>query len=199
MVTLSEEKKREMPSQIAFLIAILSLLPFIGIIFLLPGTAVTILFYTLAKKIPEKYGGIYRFRITLTILVFGVFFQYGSFYYFFKYKIDQANDLKYSITIMRLYSAAEAMENYEKETGCYPVGETAAEIEKELDEKKIVHLPFKDGWGNNFIVRSKMWDYNLTAENIPEKSPFVILRAQKRKPIFPFVGNSEDFGKLIFD
>lgn len=199
MVSVSKEKNREKPAKISLLVSILSFVPFLGVIFLLPAIVINILFYFLSKKIPERYGGIYRLQVSFAILIAAFFMQYGSFYYFFKFKIEQANDVKYSITIMRLYSAAEALENYEKLTECYPVGETAEEIEKELDEKNIVHLPFKDGWGNSFIARSKMWDYSLTAENIPGKSPFVILRAQKRKPIFPFVGNSQDFEKLIFD
>lgn len=199
MGTITEERKRERPSKIAFLSSILSFLPFCGVIFIFPALFLTGLFYFFTKKYPEKYGGIYRLRISFVLCFIALIFQYGLFFSFFKLKIEQAEEAKYKITTLRLYSAAGALENYEKIKGVYPVGDSASEIEKQLDEEKLFHLPFKDGWERDLIVKSKMWDYTLTANNPPKETgkSFPSLKAQSPKPVFPFVGSSEEYEKLF--
>ncbi|MFB3851928.1 MAG: hypothetical protein ACE14Q_08430 [Acidobacteriota bacterium] len=198
MGTITEERKRERPSKIAFLSSILSFLPFCGVIFIFPALFLTGLFYFLSKKNPEKYGGIFRLRVSFILCLIAIIFQYGLFFTFFKFKIEQAEEAKYKITIMRLYSAAGALENYEKSKGVYPIGESAGELEKQLDEEKIEHLPFKDGWERELLVESRMWDYSLTAGSPPKekRETFPILKAQKPKPVFPFVGSYEQYDKL---
>jgi len=198
MGTITEERKRERPSIIALLNSVFSFIPFLGVVFVVPALFLTGLFYFFSKRKPEKYGGIYRLRVSFILCFLAIIFQYGLFFAFFKLKIEQAEESKCKMTVMRLYSAAEALENYESEKGVYPVGNSAAEIEKQLDEEKIPHLPFKDAWDRDLIVESRMWDYSLTAEKPLKNSgdSFPLLKAQKPKPVFPFVGTSEDYEKL---
>ncbi|MCX7830562.1 MAG: DMT family transporter [Acidobacteria bacterium] len=199
MGTISEERKRERPSRIALIISLLSLIPFLGAIFIVPAIlgAVFLLFY--CRKKPEKLGGVYRLRIALLISFVALALQMTLFYIFFRFKIEQAEEVKYKITVMRLYCAAEALENYEKEKGVYPEGLSSDEIEKALEEAKILHIPFKDGWERGLIVKSKLWDYHLTAEPPPKdnRKRFPLLKAQNPKPVFPYIGGSLEYENLI--
>lgn len=198
MTTIAEEIRRERLSKIALLISIFSLIPFLGVVFIIPALFVTGIFYLISKRNPEKYGGIYRLRVSFILCFVAIIFQYCIFFSFLKLKIEQAEEAKYKITVVRLYSAAEALESYESKKGFYPSGDTLFEIEKQLDEEKIFHLPFEDGWGRELILKSRMWDYSITAQSPPKNmgNSFPVIKAQKPKPVFPFVGTFKDYEKL---
>lgn len=201
MGTITEERKRERFSKIALLFSLFSLIPFLGSIFLVPSLMLISLFYLLSKRAPEKYGGLLRLKIAFGISLVAIFLQYSIFFTFFKYKIEQAEEVRYEITQMRLYSAAEALENYEKEMGVYPVGENAEEIEKQLNMNGILHTTLKDGWERDLIIKCRMWDYRVTAMSPPKNKDrsFPVLRGQKPKPVFPYIGSQEDYNKLVLE
>jgi len=201
MGTIAEERKRERPVKFVLLISILSFLPFIGTVFIIPALVLAILFYLLSKRYPEKYGGIVRLRISFLLILLAFVLQYIFFFVFFNYKIRQAEEAKYQITSLRLYCAAEILENYERERGVYPEGDNAEELEKQLDSEGIIHIPFKDGWDRDFLIKSRPWDYRLTAQCPPKikERDFPLLRGQKPKPVFPYVGSQEDYRNLTVE
>jgi len=56
-------------------------------------------------------------------------FEFDSF---FKFKLNEVEEIKYKITLMRAYSASEALEEFYSKKGNYPQGDSLDEIEKQL-------------------------------------------------------------------
>ena len=190
MKTRSEEKKRERLSKINFTVSLMSLIPFAGAVFSIASLVTGIAGLNLARRFPERFGGLVRLRVSVFIALIGLVLSGAEFHTFFKIKLKQANNARCELTMMRLYEAAEAMERYGELNGTYPEGGSAAGIEEKLKQAGILCMPFKDGWEREMTVRSRMWDYSLTAMKSPKTAPkeFPVLKAQNPKPVFPYVG-----------
>ena len=201
MGTFTEDRNRERLSNLSFVLSFISLLPFLGGFIAILNLIYATLLLALSKQFPSKIGGLTRLRISILISFLSIGLSLFEFDSFFKFKLKEAEEMKYKITLMRAYSASEALEEFYSKKGNYPEGDSLEEIEKQLDRENITHLPFVDGWGNPFTIKSRMWDYKIEVK-IPikgkENEPIVI-RAKKRMPVYPYVISQEEFSKLLLD
>lgn len=201
MGTFTEDRNRERLSNLGFIFSFVSLLPFLGGFIAVLNLLYAFLLLALSKKFPSRIGGLAKVRISILISFLAIGLSLFEFDSFFKFKLKEVEEMKYKITLMRAYSASEALEEFYSKRGNYPEGDSLEEIEKQIQEEKITHLPFVDGWGNPLKIKSRMWDYKIEVK-IPikgkENEPLII-RAKNRMPVYPYVISQEEFNKLLLD
>lgn len=186
----SEEKQREKLSGWCFRLAAASFIPLAGIAAGVTGLFLSSLGLYLGKKYPERFGGLWRLRLSLALCVLSIVLSFFELDAFFRYKFRQAEDARFEITMMRLYEVTEIMENYALKSGQYPAGKNAEEVGNILSKDRNLFFPTVDGWGKPLKIQADPWDYSVTADNPqrPAGRSFPVLRAQSPKPVFPFVG-----------
>lgn len=190
MRVVSEEIQREKLSKWCVRLALASFIPLIGITAGIIGGILSVLGLYLGKKYPERFGGLWRLRLSLVLAIIALVLSFFELDAFFRYKIRQAEQARYEITMMRLYEVAEIMENYSSEFGEYPAGSDVDQVRKVIEKRRALFFPTIDGWGRALKLSADPWDYSVTAE-APEKDrtrKFPLLKAQSPKPVFPFVG-----------
>lgn len=186
----SEEVQREKLSKWCFRLAITAFIPAIGIAAGFVGLILSILGLYLGKKYPERFGGLWKLRVSLAICLLTLILSFFELDAFFRFKSRQAEQARYEITMMRLYEVAEIMEDHASKTGAYPPGKNAEEVGRVVAREGVKFFPAIDGWGRPLRLKSEEWDYTVSADKpLKDNSrSFPALKAQSPKPVFPFVG-----------
>jgi len=167
-----------------------SFVPAAGVVIGTLSALMSMLGLYLGRRLPERFGGLWRMRLALLLSVAGLILSFFELDAFFRFKSRQAEQARNEITMMRLYEAAEVLENYESRFGEYPAGKDIEEIGRIVASKQISFFPTRDGWDRPLIMKADPWDYSITAAP-PVKDgskSFPLLKAQSPKPVFPFIG-----------
>lgn len=136
-------------------------------------------------------------KVSLLLLFFILSLQVFSFYSFFSYKIKESERLKYELTIMRIETLSEFLEDYCSKYNEYPHAEGVGELEVFLKNKNMLLPSLKDGWGDDLILRSFEWDYMISAKKRDGLGSFPIIYAKNKKEVYPLTISSEEISKFL--